>query len=91
MGEVMRIRTVRLDGQDLPVIKIRFSGKRAYLCQRCGTWKCTRCGHKRVRANRNYPGVLSCPRCGCMTGTWTATYHDDTRYFLCNDEEPPRG
>jgi len=87
----MKIRTVKIDGQDLPAIKTRRGGKKAYLCQRCGTWKCTRCGAVRRRANRNYSGVLSCPKdgCGCLVGEWTVIYHGSAWYYLCNDEVPP--
>lgn len=67
-----------LDGANWPRIRWGANGNPRYLCEKCGTWTCQRCGHKRRYANRAYTGVHRCGRegCGSMVGKWSVVYHD---------------
>jgi hypothetical protein len=43
-------------------------------CQACGTWTCSACGWRRLRANLRYPDHR-CARCGSGEGTMVPTRH----------------
>lgn len=44
------------------------------VCETCGTWRCSDCGHKRSNADRRYPDP-HCPRCKSRKGEMLPVRH----------------
>lgn len=87
---ITRINMSVLDGKQYPRLKI-WGGERRYLCEKCGTWTCNRCGKKRNRMNRSFTGVHRCTKCGGTTGTWGVSYHSPEMWAKHYGHVPLKG
>lgn len=70
-----KVRLVLLDGANWPAKRMSAAGVPRYVCEKCGTWTCDRCGHKRMYANRRYTRGHECAKCLSRKGTWKVVYH----------------